>query len=234
MSERDKIVLRASSLEKTFPSGPRTIEVLRGIDLAVHAGESVSIRGESGSGKTTLLNLLAGLEVPDKGTLAWAGEEVGGLSADRVARLRGRFIGMVFQNFHLVPELNALENVLLAARIVGRVQREDRDRARALMGRVGLGERTHHLPATLSGGERQRVALARALINRPRVVLADEPTGNLDERTGNVVMDQLLELCDAEGVALLLVTHNKAHALRTARQTYLHLGKLEAGASAPE
>ncbi len=135
---------------------------------------------------------------------------------------------MVFQNFYLVPEIDALDNVLLAARIVGRAGREDRERARDLMTRVGLGQRTHHLPGTLSGGERQRVALARALINRPRLVLADEPTGNLDERTGNVVMDQLLELCRDERVALLLVTHNKAHAARATRQTLLHLGKLEA------
>ncbi|MGH8021603.1 MAG: ABC transporter ATP-binding protein [Opitutaceae bacterium] len=229
MSETAEIVLRAHALEKSFPSGPRMIEVLRGIDLTVRTSESVSIRGESGSGKTTLLNLLAGLELPDKGTLAWAGEEVGRWPLDRIATLRGRFIGMVFQNFYLVPEIDALENVLLAARIAGRAGKDDRERARSLMARVGLAERTHHLPGKLSGGERQRVALARALINGPRLVLADEPTGNLDERTGNVVMDQLLELCRDERVALLLVTHNKAHAARTTRQTFLHLGKLEAG-----
>jgi len=227
VSEGHPLVLRAETLEKKFPSGPRLIEVLKGVDLSVSAGESISIRGESGSGKTTLLNLLAGLELADAGTLEWSGEKVGQWPLDRLAVRRGKFIGMVFQNFYLVPELDAIDNVLLAARIVGGVGGEERERARNLMTRVGLAERVSHLPGKLSGGERQRVALARALMNRPRIVMADEPTGNLDERTGNAVIDQLLALCSDEGVALLLVTHNKEHAARTSRQTLLHLGRLE-------
>jgi predicted ABC-type transport system involved in lysophospholipase L1 biosynthesis ATPase subunit len=219
--------LRGAALAKTFPSGSGTIDVLHGVDFTVEQGESVSIRGESGSGKTTLLHLLAGLESPDSGRLEWGGEDVTRWSVDRLAARRARFLGMVFQHFHLVPEMNALDNVLLAARIAGGIGRDDRARARDLMVRVGLGERLDHLPGKLSGGERQRVALARALMNRPRLVLADEPTGNLDERTANAVMDMLLSLCREERVGLVLVTHNKEHAARTSRRTFLHLGRLE-------
>ncbi len=220
-------VLRATGLAKRFPSGPRTIEVLRGVDLAVAAGESVSIRGESGSGKTTLLNLVAGLELADAGAIEWEGEPVTGWTLDRLAVRRARFLGMVFQAFYLVPELTAFDNVLLAARIAGPVGAAERARAGELLARVGLAERAEHLPGKLSGGERQRVALARALINRPRVILADEPTGNLDERTAHSVMDLLLGLAVEERVALVLVTHNKDHAARTDRRLFLHLGRFE-------
>ena len=214
-------ILQARALVKTYPSGDRRIEVLRGVDFAVGAGESVSIRGESGCGKSTLLHLLAGLDKPDTGELVWDGR------AGATAARRARFLGMVFQAYYLIPELDARQNVLMAARIAGRLDGEARARANDLLRRVGLSERAHHLPAHLSGGERQRVALARALINRPRVILADEPTGNLDEATGNAVMDLLLDLCAQEQVALVLVTHNKEHAARTARQAVLHLGKLQ-------
>jgi len=214
-------ILQARALVKTYPSGDRRIEVLRGVDFAVGAGESVSIRGESGCGKSTLLHLLAGLDTPDTGELTWDGRS--GATASR----RARFLGMVFQAYYLIPELDARQNVLMAARIAGRLDGEARARANDLLRRVGLSERAHHLPAHLSGGERQRVALARALVNRPRVILADEPTGNLDEATGNAVMDLLLDLCAQEQVALVLVTHNKEHAARTARQATLHLGKLQ-------
>jgi predicted ABC-type transport system involved in lysophospholipase L1 biosynthesis ATPase subunit len=195
--------------------------VLAGIDLVVTAGQSISIRGESGSGKSTLLNLLAGLDAPDAGEIWWAGQPT--LSA----RERGRLVGLVFQSFYLMPELSAEENVLMAARVVGRVGAEERGRAGELLARVGLGARRNHVPAALSGGERQRVALARALMNRPALLLADEPTGNLDERTGDEVIDLLLELGGTTGTTLVLVTHNAAHAARTARQWRLHEGKLE-------
>lgn len=214
-------VLQARGLVKTYPSGDRRIEVLRGVDFSVGAGESVSIRGESGSGKSTLLHLLAGLDAPDAGELLWDG------AANTGPARRAVFLGMVFQAYYLIPELDARQNVLMAARIAGRLDASARSRAEELLRRVGLAERAHHLPAHLSGGERQRVALARALINRPRIVLADEPTGNLDESTAHAVMDLLLDLCTQEKVALVLVTHNKDHALRTARRTFLHLGKLE-------
>lgn len=227
MSEPAPSVLRAQQIEKSFASGSGTIEVLHGVDFVVHAGESVSIRGESGSGKTTLLNLLAGLERPERGRLEWLGEVVSEWSLDRLAARRTRLIGMVFQAYYLVPEMNALDNVLLASRIAGRIGPAERARAAALLDSVGLAPRATQMPGRLSGGERQRVAIARALVNHPRVILADEPTGNLDERTGNAVMDVLLDLCAREGTALVLVTHNKEHARRTSRQLMLHFGRLE-------
>ncbi len=215
-------LLQASALHKSFLSGERRLEVLRGVDLAVSAGESVSIRGESGSGKSTLLNLLSGLDAPDSGTIRWEG--VGEITPER----RGQLIGLVFQSFYLVPELDALDNVLLAARLLGKVGPAERDRARELLRRVGLAERATHTPAKLSGGERQRVAIARALMNRPKLLLADEPTGNLDEGSGDSVIDLLLALCAEEGCALVLVTHNVAHAARCGRKLFLREGGFHA------
>ncbi len=213
-------VLRARGLKKSFVSGERTLGVLNGVDLDVVAGESVSIRGESGSGKSTLLHLLAGLDTLDAGEVTWSGDTA--LTAAR----RGRYLGMVFQSFYLIPELTALDNVLMAARMVGRIGASERARAADLLNRVGLAERDQHVPAKLSGGERQRVAVARALMNRPRLLLADEPTGNLDEHTGDEVIGLLLELCRETETALVLVTHNPAHASRTGRQLKLHDGQL--------
>ena len=226
MNQPDAI-LECGGLKKTFPSGERTIEVLDGIDFALGRGESVSIRGESGSGKTTLLSVLAGLEAPDAGALFWDGRPALDLGPNAMARIRGSFIGLVFQAFYLIPELNALENVLISRRMIGRLDADSRERGRLLLDRVGLTDRLAHLPAHLSGGERQRVALARALLNQPKVILADEPTGNLDEATGNRVIDVLLRLCGEEGVSLVLVTHNREHAVRTDRRLLLHLGKLQ-------
>ena len=213
-------VLEATGLCKAYPSGDRRIDVLRGVDLVVRAGESVAIRGESGSGKSTLLNLLAGLDTPDAGVLAWAG-------APAAAVRRARYLGMVFQSFYLIPEIDALDNVLMAARIAGGAGTAERERARSLLTRVGLAERLDHVPAHLSGGERQRVAIARALMNGPRLVLADEPTGNLDEHTGDAVIDLLLGLCAETGTALVLVTHNSAHAAKAGRRLVLRQGRLE-------
>jgi lipoprotein-releasing system ATP-binding protein len=212
------IVLTALGLTKSFVSGDRRIEVLRGVDLAVAAGESVSIRGESGSGKSTMLNLLAGLDAPDNGSLLWENEPA---SAER----RGRFLGIVFQSFYLIPELDALANVLMASRMLKTPGPADRTRAKDLLGRVGLAERATHLPSQLSGGERQRVAVARALMNAPQLLLADEPTGNLDERTGDAVVELLLSLCAETRTALVLVTHNSAHAAKTQRGLFLKDGK---------
>jgi predicted ABC-type transport system involved in lysophospholipase L1 biosynthesis ATPase subunit len=214
-------ILNARGLAKSFKSGDRQIEVLRGVDLAVSAGESVSIRGESGSGKSTLLNLLSGLDAPDAGEMHWEG--VDAITASR----RATFLGMVFQSFYLIPELDARQNVLMSARIAGGVGETQRKRAVDLLARVGLAERAHHVPAHLSGGERQRVAIARALMNQPRLILADEPTGNLDERTADSVVELLLSLCADTKTALVLVTHNPTYAHRTARELLLHLGKLE-------
>ena len=224
MSDAD-IVLRAAALRKHYPSGDRMLEVLCGVDFAVRAGETVSVRGESGSGKSTLLNILAGLDRPDSGELWWGSEPAHKLSlADLTAR-RGRFLGMVFQSYYLIPELDATANVLMGARLVGGIGATERNRAKSLLARVGLAERGHHLPSQLSGGERQRVAVARALMNRPQVILADEPTGNLDERTGDSIIDLLLGVCAEERAALVLVTHNPAHAKKTARQLLLQNGR---------
>jgi predicted ABC-type transport system involved in lysophospholipase L1 biosynthesis ATPase subunit len=222
-------VLRAAGLHKTYPSGDRVLAVLTGVDLTVAAGESVSIRGESGSGKSTLLNILAGLDRPDAGELFWAAEAAHKLSLGDLTARRGCFLGMVFQSYYLIPELDAFANVLMGARVIGRVGAAERARAAALLARVGLAERAHHLPAHLSGGERQRVAVARALMNRPHVILADEPTGNLDERTGDEVVGLLLEVCAEEQAALVLVTHNPAHAKKTNRQLVLKNGQMGHG-----
>jgi lipoprotein-releasing system ATP-binding protein len=213
------LILSAQALQKSYRSGDRRIAVLRGVELSVAAGESVSIRGESGSGKSTLLNLLSGLDAPDSGTLAWAGAPA---HADR----RAEFMGMVFQAFYLIPEIDAYQNVLMAARIRRPPGAAERARAKELLARVGLADRATHLPTQLSGGERQRVAVARALINAPKLLLADEPTGNLDEATGDAVIELLLGLCRETATALVLVTHNLAHAKKTARQLVLRDGLL--------
>ncbi len=210
-------IVTARGLTKSYLSGDRHIAVLRGIDLDIAAGESVSIRGESGSGKSTLLNLLAGLDSPDAGTLAWGDDPV---AAARLAQ----FLGMVFQSFYLIPEIDALANVLMASRIVRAPGEAERARAKELLASVGLAERAKHLPAQLSGGERQRVALARALMNAPKLILADEPTGNLDEHTGDAVIELLLGLCASTHTTLVLVTHNATHAAKTGRQLFLRDG----------
>jgi predicted ABC-type transport system involved in lysophospholipase L1 biosynthesis ATPase subunit len=187
------------------------------VDLDVSAGESVSIRGESGSGKSTMLNLIAGLDAPDTGTLFWAG-------APPTTGRRASFLGIVFQSFYLIPELDASQNVLMASRMLRPPGAAERNRVKDLLGRVGLGERGHHLPSQLSGGERQRVAVARALMNSPQLLLADEPTGNLDEHTGDAVIELLLGLCAETKTALVLVTHNAEHAAKTQRALYLREG----------
>ena len=213
-------VLIARALRKTYLSGDRQIEVLNNVDLSVVAGESVSIRGESGSGKSTLLNLLSALDAPDSGEVIWAGKPSIG------TKVRATFLGMVFQSFYLIPELDALQNVLMARRMVGRIGSSEKARAAELLGRVGLTERAKHLPSQLSGGERQRVAVARALMNSPQLILADEPTGNLDEKTGDAVIELLLGLCVETKTSLVLVTHSAVHAAKASRKTILHEGTL--------
>jgi predicted ABC-type transport system involved in lysophospholipase L1 biosynthesis ATPase subunit len=213
-------ILSVAGVRKSYPSGDRRIEVLRDVSFIISASESVSIRGESGSGKSTLLNLFAGLDAPDAGKI----ELSGSTTIDHAAR--GKLIGIVFQSFYLIPELSALENVLMAARIAGKVGEKEKTRAKELLAKVGLADRSHHVPSQLSGGERQRVAVARALINAPKLLLADEPTGNLDEKTGESVIDILLGLCAETQTALVLVTHNAAHAGRCARRFVLHEGVL--------
>jgi putative ABC transport system ATP-binding protein/lipoprotein-releasing system ATP-binding protein len=214
-------ILSARGLRKNYLSGDRPIAVLRGVDLDLAHGESVSIRGESGSGKSTLLHLLAGLDRPESGTVTWEG------SSALTPQRRGVFLGMVFQAFYLIPELSARQNVLMAARIVRGISPEAEARTDELLERVGLSHRARHLPAQLSGGERQRVAVARALLNQPKLILADEPTGNLDERTGDEIVDLLLGLCATLQTTLVLVTHNPGHAQKASRRLALHEGVLQ-------
>jgi len=224
-------ILIAAGLAKSYPTPSGDLPILRGVDLQVLPGESVSIRGESGSGKTTLLYCLAGLEPVDSGELHWDGCAVTTLDAGARARSRAKSLGFVFQSYHLTPELDAYENVLLARRLAGNVRPEDRSRAHELLERVGLGKRLRHVPGKLSGGEAQRVAVARALLNRPRLLLADEPTGNLDEHTAKEVITLLLRLCSEENTALVLVTHHAGFAALTHRALRLELGVLAVAAS---
>ena len=223
-----EIILRAKEIKKSFksPNGD-TIDVLRGVNLEIARGQSISLRGESGAGKTTFLNVIAGLESPSSGEIYWDGQRVDNLSNSKQARIRAGFMGFVFQNYCLVPELNALENVELAARIAGKFDASARKRAKELLDSVGLSGRLRHLPSQMSGGEKQRVAIARAVMNNPRVILADEPTGNLDEATGLEVMDIFLTLCSSYSTSLLLITHNPEFAARTSAQVKLAAGVLE-------
>jgi len=224
--ESTERVLQASGLRKTYRSGTRDIEVLRGVDLELSAGRTLSIRGESGSGKTTLLNLLAGIETSDTGSLFWNGSPVHELSKSQLPKRRASFLGFVFQSYYLIPELNTLENVSIAARIAGKSLKESRERSLQLLEELGLQDRLKSSPQELSGGERQRTAIARALVNQPELVLADEPTGNLDEATSERVMDQFLNIVETHGTALVLVTHHPGYAGRTSEQYHLEEGLL--------
>ena len=221
------LVLSAVDVKKSFktPDGS-SIEVLRGATISIKAGESVALRGESGSGKTTFMNIISCLESVSSGEVFWSGKRVDNLSNSAQAKLRSGFMGFVFQNYCLMPELTALENVLLASRILGKCSRKEIDRAKDLLNAVGLSARLNYLPNRLSGGERQRVAIARAIINSPSVMLADEPTGNLDEDTANSVMNMLLELCKNNNTALLLITHNPDFAKITDREVLLSHGEI--------
>ena len=205
--------LHAEEICKRYPTRSGELVVLREVSLAVDAGRSVAIMGPSGSGKSTLLNILGTLERPTSGRVTIEGRDPFSLDERELARFRNRRIGFVFQDHHLLPQCSLLENVLLPT-LADRENPDRLDRARELLARVGLGERTDHRPAALSGGERQRAALVRAIINEPAVVLADEPTGNLDRTTAATVADLLAELYRGAGVALVVVTHNDALAAR--------------------
>ena len=203
--------LKARGLRRSFRIGGAAIEVLRGIDIDIAAGESVFLCGASGAGKTTLLYTLAGLETPEAGTVEFESQSLYGLSGNALARLRNKHMGFVFQSYFLLPELTALENVLLPALIRGK---SELARGRDLLQRVGLSERIDHLPAELSGGEQQRVAIARSLINDPAILFADEPTGNLDSKNGEVIINLLLDLSKADARTLVVVTHDENLASR--------------------
>jgi predicted ABC-type transport system involved in lysophospholipase L1 biosynthesis ATPase subunit len=218
------IALRAEGLHKTYDQAGTPVEVLKGVELEVKAGETVAILGQSGSGKSTLLSLLAGLDSPTRGTVQLADRPIVGMGEAELARFRARHLGIVFQQFHLMSYLSALENVRLPLEIA-RLP-EGNPGSRELLGKVGLAHRLDHLPSQLSGGEKQRVAIARAMIARPRCLLADEPSGNLDRRTGEEVMDLLFEQVRSSGMAMVLVTHNEALASRCDRKLELRDGRL--------
>ena len=217
-------LIHAQGLIFTAAAASGPVQVLRGLDLSVAAGEAVGIVGPSGSGKTSLLMLLAGLERPTGGKLSVAGRDLGGLDEDALARFRRQEVGIVFQAFHLVPTMTALENVAVPLEFAGR--RDAFDRAAAALKDVGLGHRLEHYPGQLSGGEQQRVALARAVVAEPRLILADEPTGNLDRTTGAVVMDLLFGLRARFGTTLLLITHDPLLAERCERQVRIEDGRI--------
>jgi len=199
-------MIELRGVSKTVDSGGQPLTILHPLDYTIASGQFVAIVGPSGSGKSTLLGLLAGLDGPTSGSIVIDGTDITTLGEDRLARLRGEKIGFVFQFFHLVPSLTAFENVLIPMEIAGR--RDATARARELLQEVGLTERAHHYPSQLSGGEQQRIAIARALANDPPIVLADEPTGNLDSATGRHVMDLLMRVHQARSTTLVLVTHD--------------------------
>lgn len=201
-------ILTAKSLAKAFTQGGEAITVLQDINLQVDAGERVAIVGRSGSGKSTLLHLLAGLDEADAGGVAVAGETMTPASNEARTALRRQYMGFVYQQHHLLPEFTALENVALPLRLNGALQQDAQSRSADLLERVGLGHRLSHIPSELSGGERQRVAVARALIHGPKLVLADEPTGNLDATSASELMSLMVELSEYRAVALLVVTHD--------------------------
>ena len=210
---------------KSIDSGAHRVDILRGISFTVERGQFVAIMGPSGSGKSTLLGLLAGLDTPSAGKVILDGQEIQDLAEDDMAVLRGRKIGFVFQSYQLVPTLTAEENVLLPLDLAGDGF-AGAERARGLLERVGLADRFDHYPVQLSGGEQQRVALARAFVGRPPLILADEPTGNLDSANGKHVLDMLVELNRSEGATLVLVTHNRELAARADRLVTLHDGRI--------
>ncbi|MDQ3228955.1 MAG: lipoprotein-releasing ABC transporter ATP-binding protein LolD [Pseudomonadota bacterium] len=225
-SEQREAVIHAERLGKTYAEGSLRTHVFDGLDLLVHAGETVAIVGASGAGKSTLLHLLGGLDTPSAGEVFVAGQKMSTLSDAARGTLRNRALGFVYQFHHLLPEFTALENVMLPVLLNGTSVSDASERARRLLESVGLGHRLEHKPGELSGGERQRAAVARALVNKPACVLGDEPTGNLDERTAANVFELMLELNRAEKTSLVLVTHDRGLARRLDRVLELHEGKL--------
>jgi len=218
-------LLSLRGVGRRLPSGGRMLTILDGIDLEVARGEFVAVLGPSGSGKSTLLGLMAGLDRPSAGVVELSGERIDHLSEDRLALLRRHTVGFVFQSFQLLGNFTARENVMLPLELLGAPH--PRLRADQLLVAVGLGDRGHHYPSQLSGGEQQRVALARAFAPRPALLLADEPTGNLDGATGRVVLDLLAEMREHEGATLVLVTHDPAVAERAGRRIHLRDGRIE-------
>lgn len=219
-------ILEVTNLTQQFRSGDRLLTVLDHVDFSVEAGTTCSIVGPSGSGKTTLIGLCAGLDRPSTGQVVLNGIELGALDEDRRAEVRNEYVGFVFQTFQLVPTLTALENVMVPLELRGMKTSEVQQDAKKLLEKVGLGDRLHHYPAQLSGGEQQRVAIARAFINKPKILFADEPTGNLDAETGSTIEELLFDLNKASGTTLVLVTHDLSLAEKCQRIIRLKNGKI--------
>jgi predicted ABC-type transport system involved in lysophospholipase L1 biosynthesis ATPase subunit len=223
------VLLSARGLHKTYTLGRRSLEVLRGVDLELRRGEFLALRVASGAGKSTLLHLLGGLDTPNQGEILLAGRNLATLGRRDLARVRSQEVGFIFQAYYLLPELDALENVCLPARMARTPAAEAEARGRELLGRVGLGERVEHKPYELSGGEQQRVAIARAMINRPDLILADEPTGNLDSHTGAEIIDLLCALRDEKQTTLIMATHDARVAARAPKVVELVDGQIVDG-----
>jgi putative ABC transport system ATP-binding protein len=217
-----QIAIELGGVNLSLGQGAARVHILKGIDLNIGKGEAIGLIGPSGSGKSTLLMVMAGLERADTGTVTVAGEELGRLNEDALARFRGRNVGIVFQSFHLIPTMTALENVAVPLELAGVA--DANERAQAELESVGLGQRIHHYPAQLSGGEQQRVAVARALAPHPAILVADEPTGNLDEDTGKAIVDLLFDGHEKRGTTLVLVTHDASLAQRCGRVVRLRSG----------
>ena len=224
-------IVRLHDIELTLTGAAGEVDILRGISLEVQRGRHVAVVGPSGSGKSSLLAVTAGLERPSGGRVEIAGQDLGRLDEDALARFRGRHVGIVFQSFHLVPTMTALENVALPLELAG--ERDAMTRAGSSLDEVGLARRAGHLPAELSGGEQQRVAIARALVARPPLLLADEPTGNLDSATGELIAELLFGAAAAAGSTLVLVTHNPKLSARCTRAMAMEDGRVVSGAAAP-
>ncbi len=231
--EKSRVILKAAAVRKSYRMGATRVEVLRGVELAVREGEFVAIIGASGSGKSTLLHILGGLDRPDKGVVEFDGRDLNRMGARELNHYRNETVGFVFQFYHLLDELNVLENIILPAMVSRTVvgwmltRRAAQKRATELLGQLGLKERVRHKPYQLSGGERQRAAIGRALMNQPRLLLADEPTGNLDSLTGNGIL-QIFEQLNRAGQTIVMVTHDERIAARAQRVIALEDGKIRA------
>jgi len=222
-------ILHCQQLGKTYTEGPNDVTVLDGVNLDIQSGERIAIVGTSGSGKSTLLHLLGGLDLPTTGSIWVDGQELSGMSDKRRGDIRNEYLGFVYQFHHLLPEFTAVDNVAMPLLIRGVDAKEARDRASTLLSNMGLDDRLSHRPVELSGGERQRAAIARALVTEPSVVLADEPTGNLDEKTADAVFNMMLELNERVGTALVMVTHDTSLAARMDKSYHLERGHLTLG-----
>lgn len=222
--------IRTVSLVKTYSLGKKNIEVLKGVDITVSQREIVALLGASGTGKSTLLHIIGGLDTPDSGSVECGGHHLHAMKERDLSGFRNRCVGFVFQSYHLLPELTALENVCLPGRIARRPAGEVRDRAAGMLEKVGLGHRLDHRPYEMSGGEQQRTSIARALINDPQFLLADEPTGNLDSKTGREIFELMVGLRDSLGLTMVVATHDRSLAGTTDRIIYLDDGRVDTGA----